>query len=446
MRRGGFDFPARQRWRKKATGSVARPAASSPPPPSTPVVGAEMRESRLDSGLRVLTEWIPGVRSVAAGVWVGQGSAHERRESLGCSHLLEHMVFKGTRRRSAREIAAAVERLGGVLDAYTSREHTSYLTRVLDEHLPEALDVLADLVLQPCLRHEDLELEREVVLEEIATVEDAPDDLVFELHGAEMWGEHPYGHPILGTSDTVAGMSSDEIRSLYESRYHGANFVVAAAGNVRHGEFVERVQDLFSETGGGPVPEPVGTPSPQKPGRTRVSRDTAQSHVVFGTVAPAHGDHRRYPLMLLSAAFGGGMSSRLFQKVREELALAYSVYSFQSFYSAGGVSGVYVGTRPATEDRAIDAIRDELAKLCSSGLDPQELEEAKSQVKGQVILALESTGARLHRLAAFALLNEPFSTLDEILAKIDAVTPEDVQEVAREFFDPDRQVLLSLGP
>ncbi|HEY8484814.1 MAG TPA: pitrilysin family protein [Longimicrobiales bacterium] len=400
----------------------------------------------LEDGLTVLTEEMPGVRSAAVGVWVRYGSVHETPEEMGVAHLLEHMVFKGTRRRSAREIALALERLGGSLDAYTTREHTSYQARVLDEYLDVALDVLADLVLDPLLRPEDLELEREVVLEEIATVEDTPDDLVFDLHARALWGDHPLGYSILGTRETVSRIGVAELRRAHERGYRARNLIVAAAGNIQHAEVVERVAELFGGRVAGGEPLEVPPPRMLEPREERLERATAQTHVVFGTQTFGHGDPRRYALALLSNAFGGGMSSRLFQRVREELGLAYSVYSYQSFYREAGVSGVYVGTRHEWADRAVEVIREELARLAREGLTEEELEDAKGQVKGQMVLALESTGARLHRLAGFALYGEPFLTVDELMARVDAVTRDEVAELASEYFAPERQVILRLGP
>lgn len=404
-----------------------------------------MARTLLPNGVEVLSERIPGVRSVAIGVWVRQGAAHEDEVDTGASHLLEHMVFKGTRKRTAPEIAFALEGLGGSLDAYTSREHTSYQARVLDENLPEALDVLADLVLDPLLREEDLELERQVVLEEIAQVEDTPDDLVFELHSERLWRGHPYGRSILGTNESVAGMSAGRLRRLHELRYRGENLIVAVAGNVEHEDFVNRVGALFGNVERGSPFDPVSVPDGTESGTALIERDTAQTHLVFGTDVPGHAHPDRYALTLVSAALGAGMSSRLFQRVREELALCYSVYTYQSFYSASGVSGVYVGTRPATADRAGEAVREELALVAAEGLLDDELEQIKRQVKGQVMLSLEATGARLYRLASFALHSEPFLDLDGLLARIDAVTLEDVRRVAAEYYAPGRQLELRLG-
>jgi predicted Zn-dependent peptidase len=405
-----------------------------------------MEESVLDCGIHVLSEYLPSVRSASVGVWIRQGGAHEPLKDTGVSHLLEHMVFKGTERRSAAEIAMALEGLGGSLDAYTSREHTSYQARVLDDHLGEALDVLADLVLDPLLREEDLELEREVVLEEVAQVEDTPDDLVFEFHSDLLWQGHPYGRSILGTKESVAGMSIDTISELHARTYRGDNLIVAASGNVRHERLVESVERLFGSSAKGHASDGVATPGRTLVGEHRIARSTAQTHVVLGTGVPGHAHKDRYPLALLSSALGGGMSSRLFQKVREELALCYSVYTYQSFYSVSGLSGVYVGTRPATADAAVDAISVEMARMAELGLSADELEQTKRQVKGQVMLSLESTGARLYRLASFALHREPFLGLDGLLDKIDSVTLEDVCRVASEFYDPDRHLVVRLGP
>jgi predicted Zn-dependent peptidase len=405
-----------------------------------------MREALLPNGIRVLTERIPGVRSASAGVWVRQGSAHEIPALMGSSHLLEHMVFKGTRARTAREIALSVERLGGSLDAFTSREHTSFQARVLAEHVPVALEVLADLVLDPLLREEDLVLEKDVILEEISTVEDTPDDLVFELHGAALWGEHPYGRSILGTRESVTGIEASALKSIHEANYRRGQLVVAAAGFLEHDPFVAEVERWFERAVSGEAPGVPEVHLDAGRGAVTVQREGAQSHLVFGVRTPPRTDSARFPLILLSAAFGGGMGSRLFQRIREEMALAYAVYSFQSFYSKAGVAGVYLGTRPEWVERAADAVREEYRKLAREGLDPGEFREVKDQVKGQVMLSLESTGARLFRLAGFALYDQPPLTLDEPLAQIEAVTLGQVAEVAEAYFEPDRQTILTMGP
>ncbi len=405
-----------------------------------------MRETCLDNGVRLVTEQIPGVRSAAVGVWLKQGSAHETPDVLGVSHFLEHLVFKGTERRSAHEIALSLESLGGGLDAYTTREHTSYQARVLDEHLPQALDVLADLVLHPRLDPTDLELERAVVLEEIAGVEDTPDDMVFDLHGERFWNGHPYGQAILGTRETVGALTAEDVRRLHASRYRGGNLVVGCAGNVDHDVVTEHLARLF-----GPAPEgggvaDIATPAGNATGRDAVVRDTTQAHVVVGNRTPSHADPVRDALLLISSAFGGGMSSRLFQRIREEMALAYSVFSFQSFYSRAGTAGVYVGTRPEAREQALEAILAEYRLLHAEGLTARELEQAKNQSKGHMILSMESTGARLMRMAGYVLRGEPYRDLEESLARVDSVTLEDVNAACALFFDPEDQYVLSLGP
>ena len=391
---------------------------------------------------------MPGVRSVAFGAWVRAASLHEPRERMGVSHLLEHMVFKGTDRRSAHEIALSLEALGGSLDAYTSREHTVYQGRVLDEHLMEAADVVGDIVLHPTLRESDLVLERKVILEEIGMVEDTPDDLVFELHNELLWGDHPYGYSILGTRDTVTSLGVRELVELHQRAYHPAHLVVAASGNVEHDRLLEILEGTgwLDAPGGDPTPLVSLPPRAEAPRSKHVSREGAQTHIVAGTRAVAHGNPRRFPLLLLSMLLGGGMSSRLFQRVREELGLAYSVYTYQSFHADSGMHGVYVATAPESAGAALDAIREELRAVARDGLPPAEIAMGRQQLKGQVTLSLESVSSRMYRAASVELYGEPYRTLDELLALIDAITVEDVADVAREFFDPDQMSVVSLGP
>jgi predicted Zn-dependent peptidase len=379
---------------------------------------------------------------------VKAASIHEARERMGVSHLLEHMVFKGTETRSARDIALALEQLGGSLDAYTAREHTSFQARVLDEHLHQAADVVADLVFRPAIRSDDLKLERKVVLEEISMVDDTPDDLVFELHNEDLWGKHPYGYSILGTRESVSKLGVRELKALHESAYTPNNIVVAAAGNLEHETLVDELQ----RTGwGDPLPRdvsalatvpPVGAPRSVR----HVEREGAQTHTVLGSVTVPYSDPRRYPIVLVGVMLGGGMSSRLFQRVREELGLAYAVYGFQSFHIDTGSHGVYVGTAPATAKLAVEAINEELARVAREGLPADELASAKSQLKGQLTLSLESPSSKMYRAAGTELYGEQYRTLDETLALIDAITLDDVAAVSAEFFAPERQTILSLGP
>jgi predicted Zn-dependent peptidase len=414
------------------------------------VIGADaaLRRTVLPNGLTVLSEHMPGVRSVSFGAWVRAASLHEPRERMGVSHLLEHMVFKGTDRRSAHEIALSLEALGGSLDAYTSREHTVYQGRVLDEHLADAADVIADIVFRPALRDLDLALERKVILEEIGMVEDTPDDLVFELHNETLWGAHPYGYSILGTRETVNGLRVADLRALHERAYHPAQLVVAAAGNVEH----DRLIDVLGETGwldaapGDATALTSPSPVAENPMSRHVMRDGAQTHIVAGATAVAHGDPRRFPILLLSMLLGGGMSSRLFQRVREELGLAYAIYTYQTFHADMGMHGVYVATAPESAGAALNAIREELRSVVEEGLPADEVAMGRQQLKGQVTLSLESVSSRMYRAASVELYHEPYRTLDDVLALIDAITVEEVASVAREFFAPERLTVVSLGP
>ncbi|HXG70004.1 MAG TPA: pitrilysin family protein [Gemmatimonadaceae bacterium] len=415
---------------------------------AAPLADTELRRTVLPNGLTVLSENMPGVRSVALGAWVRAASLHESPETMGVSHMLEHMVFKGTATRSARELALALETLGGSLDAYTAREHTAYQARVLDEHLPQAAEVLADLIFRPALRASDLELEKKVVLEEINTVDDTPDDLVFELHNAELWGAHPYGYSILGTRESVAALGTKDLRDLHQRAYHPDQIVVAAGGNVEHDALLDTLTSAgWAEVPAGSLPRLV-SPAPfvQQPAAVHVERDTMQTHVVIGSVAFAHGDPRRYAMSLVGMLFGGGMSSRLFQRIREEMALAYTVYAFQSFHEDAGMHGVYVGTTPETAREAVATINEEMEKLAAAGLSEEELAAGKSQLKGQITLSLESPSSRMYRAAGVELYGEPFRTLDEVLALVDAIDGDTVSAVCRDFFAPARQTLVSLGP
>ncbi len=400
------------------------------------------------NGLVVLSESLPGVRSAAVGVYVRTASAHEAREQMGISHLLEHMVFKGTERRTARQLALELEVRGGSLDAFTGRDYTSYQAHVLDADLPLAVEILTDLVRRPLLRESDLEPERNVILEEINGVADTPDDLVFELHAATLWPEHPYGFSILGTPETLCRLSAEDLRRLHQGGYYRGNCVVAAAGNVNHDQLLTVLErEGWFE---GTRPEPPRPSSPAREarrgtGHTEV-RSTAQTHVVMGSDTFPLRDPRRFTLAILVNVFGGGMSSRLFQKVREELGLAYSIFAYKTFYRGSGQLGVYVGTQSAAAKQALETIRAEFDLLAREGLPASELAHGKQQLKGQIMLSLESPVARMGRLAGFTLHDDQYRPLDEMLAAVDAVSGEDVASVAAEFFPSERQTTVVLGP
>lgn len=408
-----------------------------------------LHRTDLPNGLTVLSESVPGARSVAFGAWVRAATLHERPEQMGVSHLLEHMVFKGTRTRSAQQIALALETLGGSLDAYTEREHTSYQARVLDEHLPEAASVIGELIFEPLLRQADLSLERKVILEEISMVDDTPDDIIFDVHNRAVWGDHPHGFPILGTRDTVKALSVADLHDLHERAYHPGRLVVAASGRVEHEQLLEVLQRTGWSTRerGDMTPFPLDPVEAAGPHAEHVSRkDIAQTHIVLGGQGIAFGDPRRYAFALLDMLIGGGMSSRLFQKVREELGLAYSVQTFSSSYADTGAHGVYLASAPETAQEALDAVRDVLRDVAVNGLAEADLAAGKRQLRGQLVLSMEGVSSRMYRAALTALYGEPYRSIDELKALVDAIDLELVRDVAREFFDPDRQILVSLGP
>jgi len=408
-----------------------------------------LRRTDLPNGLTVLSEAVPGARSVAFGAWVRAATLHESAAQMGVSHLLEHMVFKGTTSRTAAEIALSLETLGGSLDAYTEREHTSYQARVLDEHLPDAASVIGDLIFEPLLRDADLKLERKVILEEISMVDDTPDDVIFDVHNRAVWGTHAHGFPILGTRDTVKSLGVPELRALHAKAYHPGRLVVAASGHVQHDELLDALEQggWMARERGDMTPFDVSPASPNTPAPKHVARkDIAQTHVVFGGPAIAHGDPRRFAFALLGMLLGGGMSSRLFQKIREELGLAYSVYTFSSSFADTGVHGVYLATAPETAQKALDAVREILARVVQEGLPQEELAAGKRQLRGQLVLSMEGVSSRMYRAATTALYNEPHRSIDELLALVDAVDAESVLAVAREYFDPTRQIVVSLGP
>ena len=390
---------------------------------------------------------MPGVRSVALGAWVRAASLHESADKMGVSHMLEHMVFKGTPTRSAKDIALSLETLGGSLDAYTSREHTSYQAKVLDEHLPQAADVLADLIFRPTLRAPDLALEKKVVLEEINTVDDTPDDLVFELHNAQMWGNHPYGFQILGTRETVGALDRPTFARSIRAP------IIPSRSSWQRPETSSTTiswRHLNRLAGGNSARRTAGAKisgsNRADTRRSALRAETAQTHIVIGSDAFPHSDPRRYAMTMVGMLFGGGMSSRLFQRIREELGLAYSVYSFQSFHEDAGMHGVYVGTTPDSARAAVDAINAEMEKLSAEGLSEEDITAGKSQLKGQITLSLESPTSRMYRAAGTELYGEPYRTLDELLALIDAIDAQTVAEICKTYYAPARQTLVSLGP
>jgi predicted Zn-dependent peptidase len=397
-------------------------------------LGGTVRRTVLPNGLRVLTEAIPAMRSVSFGVWVNVGSRDEVAGLSGVSHFLEHLLFKGTRRRTALDISAQIEAVGGETNAFTTREYTCYYARVLDADLPLAIDVMCDLVSSSVLAEPDVETERGVILEEIAMHDDEPDDEVHDLLTSAVYGGHPLGRLISGTADTVSAMSRAQIQRFYRRRYTGPNIVVAAAGNLDHADVVRLVRE--TPLGAGPDAAPVpyrhsSRPVPVQPaGVTVRDKDTEQAHLVLGGAGLDRTDERRFALGVLNNALGGGMSSRLFQEIRERRGLAYSVYSYTSQYADAGLFAVYAGCAPGKVDEVLALARAELARVAQDGLTEAEVVRGRGMVKGGLVLGLEDTGSRMSRLGKGELLYPRLLSVDDLLGLVDAVTVEQVRSVA----------------
>ncbi|MFI6294155.1 M16 family metallopeptidase [Nonomuraea sp. NPDC050790] len=390
----------------------------------------------LPGGLRVVTETMPTVRSVAVGMWVGIGSRDEAPEHTGATHFLEHLLFKGTPTRDAMEISASIEGIGGEINAFTAKEYTCYYARVLDEDLPLAVDVLADVVTSSLITADDVESERGVILEEIAMHDDDPSDVVHEQFSAALYGDSPIGRPILGTVDSINALGRERILEYYQRYYRPMRTVVSVAGNIRHEQVVELVARAYERAGalGGSLEcAPPRTSGPGAATRSEVrviDRPTEQANLVLGTTGMSRTDDRRFALGVLNAALGGGMSSRLFQEIREKRGLAYSAYSYTSAYADTGQFGIYVGCLPSKIDDVLQICRDEVARVIDEGLTPEEIVRGKGQMRGGLVLGLEDTGSRMSRIGKNELVYDELMSVDEVLARIDAVTPEEISSVA----------------
>ena len=399
----------------------------------------------LPNGIRVLTERIAGVRSVALGLWVGVGSSHEEAKLRGISHLIEHMMFKGTPSRSARDIAETMDSVGGNLNAFTDKELTCYHGRVVDAHADLAFEVLCDMFRNAKFDTEDLRNEQQVVLEEIRMYDDAPDEVSQDLFLRSVWAGSALGEPTIGYAETITSITSDVIRSYMRDRYTPGKIVVTAAGSVEHEAFVALVQRLLAS-----IDERAELPDPPppvfRPAVTAKNKDCEQVYVLVGAQGTSASDERRYPLHVLDAILGGGMASRLFQEIREKRGLVYSVYSAHNTYRAGGILSVSASTSPKNFETVLSLIRGELEKMANAGVTPEELFRAKEHLKGSLLLSLESTSTRMLRLGRTELSVGRHIPLAEITARIDAVKQEQVHEMARDLFAPERLALTVLGP
>ena len=403
------------------------------------------RKSVLPNGMRILTERMPHVRSVAVGVWVETGSRHEIEARGGVSHLIEHLVFKGTATRSAEAIARTMDSVGGQMDAFTTKENTCFYVQVLDEHLPLAVDLLTDILLHPLFDAEELEREKSVVLQEIRMVEDTPDDIIHDLFAAQIWGGHPLARPILGTRELVSGFHRDAIAEYFGEEYVPPRIIIAVAGNVTH----EQVVELFGRGFNGytrPARPRASEAVRLAPGVNIVNKALEQVHLVMGFPGLAHAAPERYAMFVLNDVIGGSMSSRLFQEVRERQGLAYSVHSGVQAFTDTGLMYVYAATDEKNFSKVLKSILKELREVKKHGVTEEELRRSKDHLKGSLMLSLESTSSRMNRLAKHELHLGSFLTIDEMLASIDGVRHDEVQALVSQVIDEAQLALTTLGP
>jgi predicted Zn-dependent peptidase len=409
-------------------------------------VSESIGRSSLASGLRVVSEPMPHLGSVTIGAWVGSGSRDESDAIAGASHFLEHLLFKGSDTRSAHDIADAIESVGGEMNAFTAHEQTVFYVRVPDVHLELAIDVLADVVWHPAFRLDELESERQVILEELAMRDDTPDDLVHDVFARAMFPDHPLGREVVGLETTIEAMNRDEIAAYHAAHYHPSNIVLAAAGNLDHDHVVKRLEASLGTANGSRPPRdssPLAAPEPL----SVVERDTEQAHLVLGMRAPAQDDPDRYALAVLNQAFGAGMSSRLFQAVREDRGLAYSVYSYRAAFSDAGYLAIYAGTSVERAEETMAVIRAELASLVEQGtLTAHEIAAAKGHLKGSMALSLETSSSRMRRLGRGELVEGEIPSLAELARRVDAVDSDDIGRAIDRVLRTDELVLTVVGP
>ena len=411
-----------------------------------------MARTVLPSGLRIVTEEEKSVRSAAFGIWVNVGSRDESNSTAGASHFLEHLLFKGTKKRSSLEISSSIEAVGGETNAFTSKEYTCFYARVIDKDLPLAVDVISDLITSSVVRAEDVEAERKVVLEEIAMRDDDPSDLIHDLFLEKYYGDTPLGRPILGSVNSIKNMSRNTVFNYYKNRYKPEDLVVAVAGNVKHKKVVQLVENALSKDEFLDQPKKefkVRTSSQvEVTGRGKVTlldKKTEQAHIVYGVPGVAREDKSRFALSVLSSAIGGGMSSRLFQEIREKRGLAYSTYAYSQQFAGSGVLSFYVGCKPDKAEESIKIIQSILYDIAENGLTQEEIERAKGAVSGALVLSQEDTGSRMTRIGKSELVYGQILSFDEILREVANVTPEQIKEIAHKTL-PTSPTLAVVGP
>lgn len=399
----------------------------------------------LPNGVTVLAEEIPHVRSVAVGVWVNVGSRDEQPEQNGVSHFIEHALFKGTTTRSAQRIAEELDAVGGQLNAFTTKEYTCFYAKVLDEHFELAVDILTDMLFNSRFDAEDLEREKNVIIEEIRMYEDTPDELVHDVFTSTLWNGHSLGRPVIGTEEVVRSLTREDLLRYYEQNYLQGRMVVAVAGNVPVGKVMETLGKAFGKVKGGNSVRELVRPLPRAEFRC-CTRDTEQVHLCVGTPGVALGDETVYVFQVLNTILGGGMSSRLFQRIREEHGLVYAVYSYHSSYHDTGLFGIYAGLAAPNVNRTLEMIAAEIAAVRDRGVTEEELNRAKNQLKGSFLLSLESVTTRMSRMGKSQLyLGRPI-TPEETVARVESVTLEDIRQLARQVFRPENFAFASIGP
>jgi predicted Zn-dependent peptidase len=405
------------------------------------------RKTVLPNGIRVVTEELPHVRSISVGVWVEVGSRDEQPENNGITHFIEHMVFKGTKRFSVPQIARSLESVGGYLNAFTTKEHTCFYARVLDQHLERSIDVISDLLQHPLFPEKEIEKEKQVVIEEIKNTEDEPDDLIHEYFERNIFHRHSLGYPIIGNKENVARFSANDLRSYTERYYRSGNIVLAAAGSLKHDKVVELVEKYFHSIpkGHGPGRRRRG-PKTSHPRKEIFEKSIKQSHICIGSIGYSAKSEQRHALYVLNTLLGEGMSSRLFQNIREKYGFAYSIYSFINLLSDTGDMGVYIGTDQKHIEKSLELIQKELDNLATKPVSAAELKRAREQVKGSMTLGLESTSSRMMRLGSGELFYGKFMPIDEILKKISDVSVEDIQDVAKTLFKPEKYSTVIFRP
>lgn len=406
-----------------------------------------IRSTRHASGVRVITESLPQLRSVAVGFWVGTGARDEDDARSGASHFLEHLLFKGTPRRAAPEIAEAVESVGGDMNAFTSHEYTAFYIRVPDDHLPLAVEILSDVIWSPKLDTGDMDSERQVILEEIHMRDDAPDELLHDLLSGALFPDHPLGRSVLGSIGSIEAMTRDQVAHYHESHYRPSNVVIAAAGNLDHDAVVALVdKGLAAGRDGVRPPRPMPEFAPPV-GPKVLRRDTEQAHIGLAVRGLTRDDPDRYAFTVLNQVLGGGMSSRLFQEVRERRGLAYSVYSYRAAYEDTGSLALYAGTTPARVDETLEVLHDELDRVVADrGVSDRELDAARGHLVGSMALGLETSASRMHRLGRTELTLGTVPSLDELVAEVEAVTPDDIARVVDRVLLDSPRTLTVVGP